>query len=76
MTNVKILSAALILSAAIATPAFAHTKHHSRSSDFRGAYNQLDPEAIQAERNLENFGFTGRDPSRVGGWDPSLNPPS
>jgi hypothetical protein len=76
MTNVKTLSAALILSAAIATPAFAQTKHHSRSSDFRGAYNQLDPGSIQAERNLENFGFTGRDPSRVGGWDPSLNPSS
>jgi hypothetical protein len=28
----------------------------------------------QAERNIQNFGFSGRDPSRVGGWDPSLNP--
>jgi hypothetical protein len=76
MTNVKALCAALILSAAIATPAFAHTKHHSRLNDFRGAYNQLDPDSIQAQRNLEDFGFSGRDPSRVGGWDPSLNPGS
>jgi hypothetical protein len=28
----------------------------------------------QFQRNLENFGFSGRDPSRVGGVDPSLNP--
>jgi hypothetical protein len=76
MTNVKTLSAALILSVAIATPAFAHTKHHTGLSDFRGAYNQLDANSIQAQRNLEDFGFSGRDPSRVGGWDPSLNPPS
>jgi hypothetical protein len=26
------------------------------------------------ERNLEDFGFSGKDPSRVGGEDPSLNP--
>jgi hypothetical protein len=74
MTNVKTLSAVLILSAAIATPAFAHTKHHNRLSDYRGAYNQLGSDSIQAQRNLENFGFSGRDPSRVGGFDPSLNP--
>jgi hypothetical protein len=74
MTNVKTLTAAFILSAAIATPAFAHTKHHSQLNDFRGAYNQLDPYSIQAQRNLENFGFSGRDSSRVGGWDPSLRP--
>ena len=30
--------------------------------------------STQAERNIQNFGFSGRDPSRVGGWDPSLNP--
>jgi hypothetical protein len=76
MTNVKALCAALILSAAIATPAFAHTKHHSRLNDFRRAYDQLDPDSIQAQQNLEDFGFSGRDPSRVGGWDPSLNPGS
>lgn len=26
--------------------------------------------------NQENFGFSGRDPSRVGGDSPNLNPPS
>jgi len=76
MTNMKTLTTALILSAAIATPAFAHTKHHSQLSDFSGAYNQLEPNSMQAQRNLDNFGFSGRDPSRVGGWDPSLRPSS
>ena len=78
MTNAKTLSAVIILATAIATPAFA--KEHGRAYDqYRGAYNQMtEPSfavpAAQASRNIENFGFSGRDPSRVGGWDPSLNP--
>ena len=78
MTNVKTLSAVIILAAAVATPAFA--KDHSRAYDqYRGAYDQLsEPSfavpATQAGRNIENFGFSGRDPSRPGCWDPSLNP--
>ena len=78
MTNVKTLSAVIILSAAVATPVFA--KEHGRAYDrYRGAYNQLSgpsyaiPET-RADRNIENFGFSGRDPSAVGGWDPALNP--
>jgi len=78
MINVKALSALLILSATVATPAFA--KEHSRAYDrYRGAYNQMSepsyaiPES-RAARNIENFGFSGRDPSAVGGWDPALNP--
>src|ERR1700690_1613573 len=72
MTNMKTLAAAA------ATPVFA--KEHGRTLErYRGAYNQLSepsyaiPET-QAGRNIENFGFSGRDPSRVGGWDPSLHP--
>jgi hypothetical protein len=78
MTNLKTLSAVIILATAIATPAFA--KGHGHAQDrYRGAYNQMtEPSfavpATQAGRNIENFGFSGRDPSRVGGWDPSLNP--
>jgi hypothetical protein len=78
MTNLKTLSAVIILATAIATPAFA--KEHGRAYDrYRGAYNQMiEPSlavpATQAGRNIENFGFSGRDPSRVGGWDPSLHP--
>jgi hypothetical protein len=30
-----------------------------------------DPEL---QRNIDNFGFSGRDPSRIGGVDPDLNP--
>jgi hypothetical protein len=78
MINVRALSAVIILSAAVATPAFA--KEHGRGHDrYRKTYNQLSvPSYVipdpQAERNIENFGFSGRDPSRPGGWDPSLNP--
>jgi hypothetical protein len=78
MTNLKALAAVMILSAAVATPAFA--KEHGRTLErYRGVYNQLSepsyavPES-QADRNIQNFGFSGRDPSRVGGWDPSLHP--
>jgi hypothetical protein len=65
MTNVKALTAALILSAAIATPAFAHSSKHSHVRDqtnFRGAYNQFV------------VPFSGRDPSPVGGGNSSLHP--
>jgi hypothetical protein len=78
MTNFRTLSAVIILATAIATPAFA--KEHGRAYDrYRGAYNQMtEPSfavpATQAGRNIENFGFSGKDQSRVGGWDPSLNP--
>jgi hypothetical protein len=78
MSKMKTLGAVVALFAAIATPAFAkHLTHHSRT--FRGSYNQMTAPyfavpSSQAERNIENFGFSGRDPSRVGGWDPSLHP--
>jgi hypothetical protein len=82
MTKLKTLSAVIIFSAAIAAPAFARsTTHHSRAYDdqFRGSYNQLNGSTYavpqtQDGRDIENFGFSGRDPSRVGGEDPSLNP--
>jgi hypothetical protein len=78
MTNMKTLSAVIILATAIATPAFAKERGHAQDR-YRGAYNQMtEPSfavpATQAGRNIENFGFSGRDPSRVGGWDPSFNP--
>jgi hypothetical protein len=78
LTNVKTLSTVMLLSAALATPAFAHATKHSRAhalTNFRGSYNQvITPSFSQGAVNQENFGFSGRDPSRVGGWDPSLNP--
>jgi hypothetical protein len=57
------------------TPATAQDRY------FRGAYDQWNgyyndaPRTLQEERNLEDFGFSGRDLSRPGGEDPSLNPP-
>jgi hypothetical protein len=80
MTKLKTLSAVVIVSAAVATPAFAHSTHHLRH--FRGSYNQMigpyyyAVPSSQGERNIEDFGFSGRDRSRPGGWDPNLNPPS
>ncbi len=44
MTNVKKLTAATILSALVAAPAFAHATHHSRAydvRDFHASYNEL-----------------------------------
>jgi hypothetical protein len=58
MTTLKTLSAAIILSAA----------YNQMTEPFYAA-----PQT-QGERNIENFGFSGRDPSRVGGEDPSLRP--
>jgi hypothetical protein len=78
MTNLKALSAVIILSATVAMPAFAKEHHHAYDS-YRGAYNQLSAPSYgmpdtQAQRNIENFGFSGSDRSRVGGGDPSLSP--
>jgi hypothetical protein len=81
MTSLKTLSAIVVLSAAIATPAFAQDAgmrgDRTQSEwNFRQAHNQsMAPYLTSDEyRNLENFGFSGRDPSRVGGESPSLNP--
>lgn len=78
MTKMKTLSAVILLSTVVATPVFA--KDHVRALDrYRGVYNQFNGPTYaipqtQEGRNIENFGFSGRDPSRVGGEDPSLNP--
>jgi hypothetical protein len=75
MTKIKTLTAMIILSTAVATPVFAKgMNYHSQS--FRGAYNQVTAPSLTTEegRNLEDFGFSGRDSSRVGGEDPSLRP--
>ena len=79
--RMTILGALLITVAAIQMA--SASEHHARRAhdpwDFRGSYNRLNRPSIdelQERRNIENFGFSGRDPSRPGGWDPSLNPPS
>jgi hypothetical protein len=77
-------------SAFTATRAFAgdhrthrhHTRMHQQPRDYSGNRDYsgyLDPQSghydPEFQRNRENFGFSGRDPSRVGGEDPSLHPP-
>ena len=70
----------LFIAAAVAAPAFARDAHHSRVHDlrnFRGVYNQVGTPSIpqtEEQLNIENFGFSGKDSSRPGGWDSSLNP--
>ncbi len=78
MTIAKTLRAVIILSAAVTMPALAQGSpaHHGRVRnlrDFRSAYDQLG--VTYPVRGVENvYGFSGRDPSRPGGWDPSLHP--
>jgi hypothetical protein len=98
MTKMSTLSAVIILSAAVAMPAFAQDEagvrgpgsrdrletHHSGARDNDRGENQMNgpsngPSNVnidteEHERNLEDFGFSGKDPSRVGGEDPYLNP--
>jgi hypothetical protein len=92
MTNFKTLTAIVIFSAAVATPVFAQDAnvtaptHHARAvapQNFRGAYNQVGgapydnaPQTREELINQQNFGFSGRNPARVGGENPDLNPPS
>jgi hypothetical protein len=69
----------LLITVSAIQMATASERHASRSYDlwnFRGSYNQLNEPSYEARenRNIENFGFSGRDPSRVGGWNPNLNP--
>lgn len=52
----------------------------ARLQRFYRSYNQMGPAVVappmtsEANHNLQGFGFTGRDRSRVGGYDPNLNP--
>ena len=84
----KALSTLAILSAIIASPAFAQNTgvqeptHHVRTHgyrNFRGAYDQLNTPVYAAPRafdspDIDGFGFRGRDPAWVGDRDPSLRP--
>ena len=94
MIKMKALAAAIILSAAVATPVFARDagaivpgnryglepQPVANYLNFRGAYSQSGASFYaraltnEERRNVENFGFSGRDPSRVGGEDAWLHP--
>ncbi|HET7888247.1 MAG TPA: hypothetical protein VFL62_18650 [Bradyrhizobium sp.] len=88
MTRIKLISAAVIMSAAIATPAFAQEFYGTyvggpygpgpvyygyRGYDVPpGSYPPRDSDEFW---NEVNHGFSGRDPSRTGGVSPNLKPP-
>jgi hypothetical protein len=80
-TVITILGASLITLSAIsrATASERHARRGYHQWSYCGSYDQLSgssyaiPET-RGGRNIENFDFSGRDPSRVGGWDPNLNP--
>ena len=51
----------------------------SRAQTYYRSYDRTPPgdylpSDIDQYRNLQNFGFSGRDPSRVGGESPHLHP--
>ena len=86
MIKMKALGAAIILSAAIATPVFARGAGLVEPGNNYGlesqavAYNRsgapfyAGPLTNEERRNIEDFGFSGRGPSRVGGEDAWLHP--
>ena len=59
-------------------PAITEGSNRGAYDQYRGAYYQSNvpsaPLTPEEERNKEDFGFSGRDPSRVGGESPYLNP--
>jgi hypothetical protein len=85
VTKTKMLSAVLILSAAVATPVFAQdasgvAPHPARAHDrnYRGTYNQVNGPSYDVTP-VTRDGVSARevrDPTRPGGEDPSFNPPS
>jgi hypothetical protein len=83
--RMKLFSAMVILSASIATPALAQGYRYYGGAPYPygppiyyrsyslppGSY---PPQDIEQFWNQANFGFSGRDPSRVGGLSPNLKP--
>jgi len=74
MTSLKTLSAIAILSAAIASPAFAQGMHHGKIHRHLNAYNQFNGPVYAAPMTTDYWGAMERDRSRVGGEDPDFNP--
>lgn len=75
MLRIRTLGAVAVLVVATAAPAFAKAPIHHRQS------HQWDQQVYygqgfnrDARRNIEDFGFSGIDHSRVGGEDAWLHP--
>jgi len=56
------------------TAAVAQDPRYRRAYDQSNGSSQAAPLTAEEKRNKEDFGFSGRDPSRVGGENPNLNP--
>jgi hypothetical protein len=84
MRNTALIILGTLLIAGSTVQMVTASEHHARRAhdqrNFRGSFNQLNgpsyavPLTSEEKQTIENFGFSGRDPSRVGGRDPSLNP--
>jgi hypothetical protein len=85
MTIAKLLATAIVLSVNLASPAFSsdtgrkvhkvHRVSHYSLRSYCDPHNQFGaPSSSLAQRNIQNFGFSGRDRSYPGGWDPDLRP--
>jgi hypothetical protein len=75
MTSLKTLSAVAILSAAIASPAFAQGQtHHGKAYRHLNAYNHFNGVVYAPPMINEYRGYGEMDRSRVGGEDPDFNP--
>ncbi len=75
MTSLKTLSAIALLSAAIASPAFAQGQmHHGKAYRHLHVYNQFNGSAYANALTNDYWGAMERDRSRVGGEDPDFNP--
>jgi hypothetical protein len=83
MSRIKTLSAVAVLVAATAAPAFAKAHiHHRRAHQwdqqtyYGQGFNRDYGQGFNrdARRNIEDFGFSGIDHSRVGGEDAWLHP--
>ena len=85
--NWKTIATAAVVTASLAAPAFAQQvdPSYGGGAPYRQVpqtyYRNYDvPPGSYAPRNndeywnQENFGFSGRDPSRAGGVSPNLNP--
>jgi hypothetical protein len=55
-------------------PVITEDANRGAYDQYRGTYESSAPLTPEEERNKEDFGFSGRDPSRVGGENPYLNP--
>jgi hypothetical protein len=75
MSRIKTLSAVAVLVVATAAPAFAKAHiHHRRAHQWDQQVNYGQGFNRDARRNIEDFGFSGIDHSRVGGEDAWLHP--